>query len=185
MKIPSELTSGDSKTWVDAPTVDNLGNEISSDEWTLYYKIAGAKTLLLTATASGSGWSTAITAAQSATLPAGDYFWQAYATKSTERVTLGAGQIKILKNLANVSDGFDGRSQIRKDLEAVQAAMRAIIQGGAVQEYTIANRSLTKMRMGELIVLESKLKMDLVSEEKASKIADGKGSPDSLYIRFK
>lgn len=185
MKIPSELTSGDSKTWLDYATTDNLGNAIDSSLWTLYYKIAGPKTLLLTATALGTGWTTSITAAQSITLPAGDYFWQAYVTKGSERVTLSSGPIKILQDIGTAADGYDGRTQIKRDLDAVKAAMRAIIAGGAVEEYTIGNRSLRKMRMSELIILEAKLLTELSNEEKAGKIADGKGNPDTLFVRFK
>lgn len=184
MKIPSELTSGDSATWEDTATTDNLGNSVDSSEWTLYYKIAGAQTVTLTATANGSGWTTSITTTQSAALPAGDYFWQAYVTKVGGRITLGSGQIKILQNFANVSAGYDGRTQIKKDLDAVQAAIRSIIAGGAVAEYTIANRSLRKTPMEDLLKLEAKLKGDLAQEEKKQKVADGLGSGDTLRIRF-
>ena len=115
----------------------------------------------------------------------GKYYWQAAATKASEKITLSAGQLKIIPSLANAQPNFDGRSQVEKDLDAVQSAMRSIIAGGAVQEYTISNRSLRKMTMPDLILLESKLKADLTKEQKAQKIKDGMGNPDALYIRFK
>lgn len=185
MKIPLEIVTGDSVTWLDDATKDNLGNEISSSLWTLVYKLAGPSVLSLTATTYNSGWSTSITSAQSSVLIPGKYYWQATATKALEKITLSAGQLKICQGLANANPGFDGRSQLQKDLDAVQTAMRAIIAGGAVQEYTIANRSLRKMLMSDLILLEKKLKADLVAEEKSQKIKDGLGNPDALYIRFK
>ena len=185
MKIPAELTAGDSYTWEDSSASDNLGNSISAPTWTLYYAIRGAIALTLTATTSGSNWSTSISAAQSATLLPGEYSWQAYATSGSERKTLGQGTIKIKQNLAAVgSANFDGRSQIKKDLDSVQAAIRAIIAGGAVQEYAIGNRSLTKMKMEDLLTLESKLKVDLSREQTADKIAQGLGSPKNLFVRF-
>lgn len=186
MNIPTELVAGDSYTWIDQATIDNLGNAIDSTSWTLSYAIKGAVNLSLTATTSDSGWSTTITTTQSATLSPGDYAWHAYATNGSNRVTLGQGTIKIKTNIAAIgSVGFDGRSQIKQDLDAVREAIRAIIKGGAVVQYTIGNRSLTKMRMSELIELESKLKVDLVREEKAAKIAQGLGDPKNLFVRFK
>jgi len=185
MKIPLEINAGDSSTWIDESTKDNLGNVISSPDWTLTYKLAGPSVLSLTATAYEGGWATSLTSTQSALLIPGKYYWQAAATKAAEKITLSAGQLKIIPSVANAQPGFDGRSQTEKDLDAVQTAMRSIIAGGAVQEYTISNRSLRKMTMPDLILLESKLKADLTKEQKAQKIKDGMGNPDALYIRFK
>lgn len=186
MNIPTELVSGDSITWLDSATTNNLGESIDSSSWTLVYAIKGAANLSITSTNSGSGWSTTISAAQSATLSPGNYAWHAYATSGSNRVTLGQGTLIIKTNIAAIgSTGFDGRSQIKQDLDAVREAIRSIVKGGAVQQYTIGNRSLTKMKMSELIELESKLKVDLVREEKAAKIAQGLGDPKNLFVRFK
>lgn len=186
MNIPTELVAGDSLTWIDVATTDNQGNSIDSGSWTLAYAIKGNSNLTLSSTTSGNGWSTTISATQSALLSPGSYAWHAYATSGASRVTLGQGSITIKTNIAAInSSGFDGRSQIKQDLDAVREAIRAIIKGGAVVQYTIGNRSLTKMRMSELIELESKLKVDLVREEKAAKIAQGLGDPKNLFVRFK
>ena len=79
---------------------------------------------------------------------------------------------------------FDGRSQAQKDLEAVQAAIRTIISGGAVAEYRIGTRSLKKYELSELLTLESRLKAEVVREKKAEMIANGLGNPSSLFVRF-
>jgi hypothetical protein len=188
MNIPAKLAKGDSITFGDDPTVDNLRNTIDSSLWTLKYAIRGAVSLDLTATASGTGWSTAISAVQSATLKAGKYFWQAYVVDiatGLKRITLGKGEIEITPDLVSSTAIFDGRSQIQTDLESVQAAMRAMVAGGAVQAYTVAGRQIQKMPMSELIVLESKLKAELVRENKAASIANGLGNPHNMYVRFK
>lgn len=184
VKIPARLTCGDSLTWFDCATRDNLGNEISSPDWTLTYAIRGASSLTLTAVDDEGRWKTAISAVQSAALTAGVYFWQAFATKGSERVTLGSGQITLEKNLATAADGFDGRSQAAQDLAAVQAAIRAMISGGAVAEYTIGNRQIRKMSLESLLVLESRLKAEVVRERRAEKIAAGLGDPNRLLVRF-
>lgn len=184
MKIPSKLTQGDSLVWKDEPTKDNLGNSIDSGLWTLKYAIRGPTSLDLTASSSGSGWQTSITSAQTAALSSGIHYWQAFAEKGSERYTLGNGRIDIVKNLALVSGTHDGRSQLRIDLDNVQAAMRALVSGGAVQKYSIGNRSFEKMTLSELRELESSLKFQVAQEERTEMIKAGLGDPNNVRVRF-
>lgn len=186
MNIPQQITSGDSVTWSDSAALDAAGNTISSPEWSLVYTLRGPTALTLNATASGGGWTTTMTTAQSATLSPGTYYWQASASRGADRVTLASGSVSIVANLAYTVNPaiFDGRTQAQKDLEAVRAAMRAVISGGATQEYSIGNRSLKKMPMSDLIALESKLKADVVLEQRRKRIAEGLDSGRSTYIRF-
>lgn len=184
MRIPQQITQGDSLSWSDSET-NHLGKNISSTDYILKYALRGSTSLDLTGEAEGSGWVTSITKVQSAALSPGFYYWQAFVEKGTdEKITLGTGRVEILKDLSAVSGVFDGRTQNRKDLDAVQAAIRAMISGGAVQEYSIGNRSFKKMTLSDLRVLESKLKFDVNQEERAQKIKDGHGDPNSLYVRF-
>jgi hypothetical protein len=178
------MVKGDSLTWLDASTTDSLGNAVTSATWVLTYAIRGPTVLTLTGSASGDGWTTSITAAQSGAFTTGTYFWQAYATKALERLTLSSGSFKVQDNLSTATSGFDGRTQSKQDLDAVQAAMRAMISGGAVQDYVIGNRQVKKMLMADLIKLEAKLKADVVRETKASAIANGLGNPHNMYVRF-
>jgi hypothetical protein len=139
-------------------------------------------------TAYGSGWEFTIAAATSVNFDAGQWFWQAIATATVGGAvtTLGAGQLTVdpALNYAGSPAAFDGRSQAEKDLDAVQAAMRAIISGGAVQEYTIGSRRLKKMEMADLITLESKLKGEVKREQAAALQAQGLGNPHNLFVRF-
>lgn len=184
MNIFKTITQGESQTWKDDPTQDNLGNAIDSSEYTLTYVIRGPNSLTLTATADGTGWSTSITTAQSAALSDGFYYWQANATKSGVKVQLGNGQFEVKRDLSQVSGTYDGRSQIEKDLEAVKNAIRNFAKGG-VQEYQIGNRSLKRMALNDLIILQKQLEYELANEKKAEKLKNGEGDPRSLYIRFK
>lgn len=183
MRIPKQINKGDSLAWKDDSTIDELGNTIDSSEWALSYVFAGATSLTLVSSNDGSGWATSITAAESGALAAGFYYWQAIATKNTEKKTLGRGRVEILPSLVGASDGYDGRTQARKDLESVQAAIRALVTGGS-KEYTIGNRSFKKIDLAELMVLESKLKFDVVQEEKQEAIKNGLGNPHRLGVRF-
>ena len=193
MKIPIEIRAGDTTKWRDQATVDNLGNEVTSASWTLTYFLrfnAASEASTVVGTAYDTGWEFTISAATTANFDAGQWFWQAVATKASEKLTLGAGQLNVLPSLSYTGSAaaFDGRSQAQKDLEAVQAAIRTIINGGAVQEYWVGTgsggRKLRRMTIAELIELESKLKADVIREKRAEKIANGLGDPTKLYVRF-
>lgn len=186
MKIPSEFTAGDSLSWFEDPGLDNLGNTISAPDWTLKFDFKqGNIALSLTGTASGNGWALSLSAIQSKLFVDGVLFWQAYATKGLERVTIGSGRVNVLKNLADFKGTFDGRSQAERDLAMVNEAIRSMIAGGAVSEYTIRGRSLKKISMVDLMAIQSQLKAEVFRERKKEMMKNGLGNPQSVYVRFK
>lgn len=189
MNIPAQIRAGDTVKWRDDSATDTLGVAITSADWTLTYYLrtnTASEGATVVGSAYGQGWELTIAAATSVNFDAGQWFWQAIATKAAEKVTLGAGQLTVLAALqyAGTPGAFDGRTQAEKDLAAVQAAMRAIISGGAVAEYTIGSRRLKKMEMADLIQLESKLKAEVKREQAAALQAQGLGNPHNLFVRF-
>jgi hypothetical protein len=189
MNIPSSLRAGDTVVWDDVATRDNLGNVVDSSGYTLTYYLrtnTASEGATVVAAANGTGWRTTISSAVSANFDPGVWFFQAVATKTGQTLTLGAGQFTVEASLAYSGQpgAYDGRSQAQKDLDAVQAAMRAMISGGAVQRYTIGNRELWKMTIADLLTLESKLKADVARERRAELIANGFGNPHNLFVRF-
>jgi hypothetical protein len=190
MNIPSLLTAGDTVAWTDVSTTDTLGNPVTSSSWALVYYLR-TNTASEGATVTGvarpdDGWDFTITAAASAGFDAGTWYWQAIATSGSDKLTLGAGTFQVKASLvySGTPGAFDGRTQAEKDLEAVQAAMRSIVSGGAVQQYSIGSRAITKMRMEDLLALESKLKAEVARERAAEKVAAGLGNPSTMFVRF-
>ena len=190
MKIPAQIRAGDTVKWRDDAGRDNLGNAISSGNgWTLTYYLRFDKNnhgATVVGTAYGTGWEFTISQSTTAGFDAGQCYWQAEATKGSEHVTLGAGQLEVLPSLSytGTPGAFDGRSQAQIDLDAVQATIRAMISGGAVAEYTIGNRRLKKMELTDLLALESTLKAQVKREQAAQLQANGLGNPHNLYVRF-
>ena len=189
MNIPAQIRAGDTVTWRDEAARDNLGNAITSSSWTLTYYLrtnTASEGATVVGTAYGSGWELSIAAGTSGAFDAGTWFWQAIATAGSDKVTVGAGQLTVQAalNYTGTPGAFDGRSQAQKDLDAVQAAMRSIIAGGAVAEYSIGSRRLKKMEMADLIQLEGKLKAEVKREQAATMVANGLGSPHNLFVRF-
>lgn len=187
MNIPSKITAGDFVVWDDSPSSDNLGNQIFAPDWVLKYDLrqSGITNLTLTAAQNGSGWRTALPAASSATYGPGKVFWQAWASKGSERVTLGSGYINMQKNLAAAANTEEFRTPSEVDLAAVQTAIRNMINGGAVQEYSINGRSLRKIDLSELRAMEASLKAVVARENAANNINNGRGNPRNAVVRFK
>ena len=188
MNIPATIRAGDTIQWRDIAGVDNLGNVISSADYTLTYWLrtnTASEGASAVGTAYGTGWEFTILAATSAGFDAGTWYWQAIASKTGSVLTLGAGQLSVdaVLSYAGTPGAFDGRSQAQIDLDAVQAAIRAIISGQAKQ-YSIGSRSFTKLDLGELMERESRLKAEVKREQMASLIANGQGNPHNLFVRF-
>ena len=189
MNIPNSLRSGDTIQWRDIPGADNLGNAISSSDYVLTYYLrtnTASEGATVVGTAYGTGWEFTIAAGTSTAFDAGQWFWQAVATKTGSTVTMGSGQLTVLRSLSysGTPGAVDGRSQAQQDLDAVQAAIRAMISGGAVAEYSIGTRRLKKMEMADLLQLEGKLKAEVKREQMADLIANGLGNPHNLFVRF-
>lgn len=188
MKIPAIIRAGDTIKWRDDASVDNLGNQITSTDYTLTYWLrtnTASEGASVVGTAYGTGWEFTVAANVSSGFDAGQWYWQAIASKTGSVITLGAGQLQVLPVLsyAATPSAFDGRSQAQIDLDAVQAAIRAIISGQAKQ-YSIGNRSFTKLDLSELMERESRLKADVKREQMAELIANGLGNPRNLFVRF-
>ncbi len=191
MKLPSKITAGDTVTWSHDAYVNDDGDEHGPDLWDLKYyfrKASGvaADAITVTGTDDGEGgWDFSNLFAAASTTGRYDYTIKLVNKATPTNIkTIGVGHVTMVGSIT-ASASYDGRVQARQDLEAVQTAMRAIISGGAVQEYTVMGRSLRKMDMSDLISLESKLKYDVAQAEKADKIAQGLGDPNNLFVRFK
>lgn len=183
MSIPALIHAGDTVKWSEPAVPD-----YPSASWTRTVALrhatdADAVNVVGVANAAG-GWDFTIPASQSKALGVGAIYWHDLVTSGGERFTLGTGTIQVKPNIAGTGTTFDGRLQSEIDLEAVKAEIRARVTGGSVQEYSIGNRSLKKMPLPDLIALESKLKVDVVIDRRAQKLAQGAGSGRSVYVRF-
>ena len=189
MNIPSTIRAGDTVKWRDDASVDVFGNEITSSDWTLKYYLrtnTASEGATSTGSAYGTGWEFTLAASTTAGFDAGNWYWTAVATKDSEVITLGNGSLTVEAALtySGTPGAFDGRTQAQKDLDAVQAAIRAIIDGGVVQEYRIGTRNLKKYDLADLLQLEGKLKAEVKREQQAELIANGLGNPRNMFVRF-
>ena len=190
MTIPSKVRAGDILQWRDSETEDVFGNAITSTEWSVTYYLrtnTASEAHITSSSAYLSGWQFTVASAVTANFDAGDWYFQAVADKSgAEKQTILSGQFEVLPSLvySGSAAAYDGRSQIKKDLDLVQTAIRTVASGGGVKEYKIGSRSAKKYDLAELFQLEAKLKAELAREETKEKIANGLGNPRNLFVRF-
>ncbi len=176
MNIPQTITQGDSVSWIDEAWVGTDGQLYAPPDYTLTYALRGPGTPLdIVSAAQGTAWLTRLSAAASANLVPGRWWWSATAESGEVRATV-SGQITVLRSLSVIDGIYDGRSQTEKDLAAVDAAISARLAGGAVAEYSVAGRSLKREPMAALLALRSTLLIRLRTEQGASR---------NLLVRFR
>lgn len=189
MTVPSTIQAGDTVSWVVPAAVDLDGNPATASSWTLTtylrFNSASEGATVTGSARSDGGWTNTISATTSGGFDAGQWYWQERITSGATVITLDSGITRVLRSLsyAGSPGAFDGRSQAQQDLEAVQAAIRAIVVKGA-KSYTIGSRRFDAADLGQLMEREAQLKAIVAREQAADKIAQGLGDPRNLFVRF-
>lgn len=179
MKIPAQITAGDSASWSDDAFVGDAGRFLDSAAYTLTYSLRGPSQLVLTAVASGRGWVT--TLPKNMLLAAGQYSVVARLTSSTERITVGTGRIDVLADLTSLPAGGEFRTPAEVELAQVEAA----ISGSRTESYKIGTREAKRYSITDLLQIRSMLVVKVKNERAARDLANGIGNPSNLYVRFR
>ena len=190
MTFPQQIIAGDLVQWRIPETKDAFDNPINSPDWSVTYYLrtnTSSEGATVNSSAYLSGFEFSIPAATTVNFDAGNWFYQAVANKSGQQSqTIFRGSFKVLASQAYTGTpaAFDGRSQLQKDLDLIETAIRNILSGGVIQEYKIGTRTAKKYELAELLVLKSQLKVELVREKQAETIANGLGNPRATFVRF-
>lgn len=178
---PERIRAGDTLTWQIA-----LGDYPASESWVLHYRLSNATNKYdINATAAGAEHLVSVPAATSAAYAAGDYNWTAWVTKAAERYTVAQGRITIDPDIAAVTAaGYDSRSNAKKTLDLVDAAMLAHGSSAWTQEYEIAGRRMRFTSVGDFMAFRSRLQFEVRAEESAERIRNGERPRNKLNVRF-
>ncbi len=134
--------------------------------------------------ADGDGFVVTIPAGTSALYDPGFYKWQAYTTKSGERHQVGSGTIEIKPNYASQSAGYDGRSIVKKTLDALEAMMLGKASKDQMSLQVPNGRRVDRLQPEQLLVWRDKLKIEYEAELKAERINQGLGGGNKIFTRF-
>lgn len=147
------------------------------------WAIRGATVLDLTSVAINDEFQTTLSGTQSFLLTAGTYYFQAFVKDfALNRYLVGSGQIQVGANLEAIASPFDGSTEAQKMLKAVEAAIKARLEGGAVDSYEIRGRNLRRTPLPQLIELRSQLRIEVAREQSAAGLM-----PDArrLFVRWR
>lgn len=177
--VPTEWVSGDTIIW------NTKVPDYPADEgWALSYilKSKDANVASFNAVADGADYTATITATASTGYSEGEYHYQAFVTKGSERFTVDNGKITIKKNFAD-SGNYDDRTHAKIVLDAIES----VIEGRATKDqesYTIAGRSLARTPIPDLLMMRSRYKAEVVREDRADRIRRGLGHTGRVKVRF-
>lgn len=154
--------------------------------WVLKVRLAarssGGSAVTYPCVADGDAYRLQIAAA-AATWPPGDYSWSAWVERAAERFPVGAGTVAVAPDPTAIGAGYDGRSQARRMLDAVEATLEGRATS-ATAEYEIAGRKMRYIPLPELLTLRDRLRADVAREDAAAAVAAGLAPRGRLYVRF-
>ena len=180
---PETLTVGDRWVW----KRDDLASDYPLASYALSYEArlqgAGSTGFTLAATESGSEYLIEIPSANTASLTAGTYNWNAFITQSSDnqRIEIASGIWEVLANLA-ASTG-DPRDHDEKMVDYLKATLESLAQK-LTDSYSVSDRSNTLKSMDDvrtqLDFYEGKVK----SKINRTRAEAGQRTDQNILLRF-
>jgi len=175
-RAPDSFFAGDTVKWTVSAT-----DYLPADGWTLDVNLTNAsENHSVTSTNNGDGQHlVTLSAVLTAAITAGDFTLSVAATKGGERYTISTRDITVRPNLSSV---VDGRSQVKKDLDALNAWITS--GDPKVSEYQIAGRSMKYHDPLTLEKLRANRKKEYRAEQNADLIMSGRKPRRRLLTRM-
>lgn len=141
--------------------------EYPAPDWTLTVIMRGPGSIDLAAAQDENQHVLTETAIETQSWQPGDYWYAVRVTDGTDVIQLDEGTVTVSADLAQASEGFDGRSHAERTLEAIEAVIekRASIDQ---LRYKINNRELERMQPSDLFRFRDYYK-NLVNRERMAK----------------
>jgi hypothetical protein len=179
---PTSIQAGDTLAW----RREDLSTDYpASSGWALSYRIVNASGKFdISATADGAYFAILVAASTTASYTPGPYAWAAVVTKTTERYTVGTGQLTVLANL-NAAATADTRTSARKALDSVNAALETYGAKAYVQDIQVGDRIQRFFSPGDFLGFRNRLMIEVAREEAAARLAAGLAPKNRLLVRFR
>lgn len=178
-RIPTEFVAGDYVAWID----DSVPPD--ADSATCYLRANLTQGATVSGSLTADGWRFVLPAVTSAALTASeDWTAQTVAVVDGQPTTTATLPFIIRPSLAYTGSpgAVDLRTQARKDLDAAEAAIRALVAGA--QEYRIGfgnqGRTVRRADLEQLIAWRNSLRAEVAAEERQAAGATDR----NIYVRF-
>jgi hypothetical protein len=178
--IPKSFTLGESLEWERDYT-----DYKTSDGWavTAKFRASGSTGFDIAASGENSIWTFSALPAATASLTAGVFYCQVWATRTNEAKIIETAAVVASAPFGATSVNFDGRSQYQKILQAIDA----LVAGKATldqQAYQIGNRRLDRIPIPDLLALRSQYAKLYNREKRAAALKKGAGFAAPVRVRF-
>ncbi|MDH5188730.1 MAG: hypothetical protein OEW37_07210 [Rhodospirillaceae bacterium] len=176
---PVRFVSGDTVQWLkDLPDYDPA-------VWVLTYGfVKDGQRKTVTATNNGDGRFRATISASASGYEPGTYYWQAQVSLgSSQRYTVAQGRVEVLPSLNDYANGYDGRSQVKKTLDALNATLEKKASRDQMQ-YSINGVAIQRMTMGDILAARSLYARLYKQEVDAEAVANGEIKSNMIRVRF-
>lgn len=176
---PTRVRAGDTVKWTRA-----LSDYLPAT-WTLSYALRGLPGEI-DITASDNGDDThlvSVVPSITAAWKPGGYNWSAKVTDGSDVYTVDMGTIEVLEDLSAIAGSHDGRTHAKKTLDALEAVIYYRASRSDLS-YSIAGKSLQNMSHQELRKEWEFWGQQVALEERAERIANGKGHGGKIKLRF-
>jgi hypothetical protein len=180
---PEEIVVGDYIQW----TRNDLATDYPPADYTATYVAritgGGASEIQLTGTTYQGGYLFTVDSETSTDFNAGYYHWQLEIVRNSDgnRVVVDTGAFTAKPDLD--VNNTDPRSHAEIMLDKIES----LLQGRAdsdVANYTIGNRSLTKLPIKDLLFWRDKYKSEVIKEKQKLRAMQGKSTGQNVLIRF-
>jgi hypothetical protein len=181
-KEPSEITAGDFTQWKRTDLGD-FDNTLHTLKYSARLGGTGSTEIEITATADGSDYLVAIPSATSAAYVVGTYYWQLYITRDadSERIHIDSDTWKVGANLDVATT--DPRTHARIMLDKIESLLENRADAD-VADYSIGNRSITKMSPKELRDWRAYYMNEVRAEDAGTARARGDTTENTILVRF-
>lgn len=137
-------------------------------EWSISVLLRGPGVINLTSTDEGTQHRLTANAAETANWVPGLYSYSARVTNGADTHEIEAGQLVVQADLANATEGHDGRSHAQRSLEAIEAVIEK--RASMDQErYRINNRELYRTPISDLLKLRDLYRAEVRREQAAAR----------------
>lgn len=178
--IPEKITAGDSIAWA-----LSLSDFLATDGWQLSYALTKSdEQITFDATADGDAHLVDLAATDTATWAPGEYAFQAYVTKLTERYQIDQGIVEILPNLAAQSTGYDALPYCF----TVRDAIVAVLEMRATESQTsiaVGGRQISEMSHEEIMDALNRAEAGCNSWKRKNRRDRGKPTGGKILTAFR
>ncbi|HHW4682431.1 MAG TPA: hypothetical protein ACQGQI_04455 [Xylella sp.] len=128
--------------------------EHPAPEWGIRWLLRGPKVIEIISQAQAFSHRLNVAADETATWPAGRYWYQLRAEHGVQVVEVERGQMQVEPDFARLPEGYDGRSDHQRALEAIDAVLKKRATQDQLR-YRINNRELWRTPIAELLKLRA------------------------------